>query len=73
MKKNKVFITGAAGFLGSHLAEKLSEMGDEVVGVDNMMGGYADNVPKNIKFHKIDCCDLDKIKDLISEIMLIIF
>ena len=28
-------------------------MGDEVVGVDNMMGGYADNVPKNIKFHKI--------------------
>ena len=52
MKKNKVFITGAAGFLGSHLAEKLSEMGDEVVGVDNMLGGYADNVPKNIKFHK---------------------
>ena len=46
MKKNKVFITGVAGFLGSHLAEKLSEMGDEVVGVDNMMGGYADNVPK---------------------------
>ena len=44
MKKNKVFITGAAGFLGSHLAEKLSSMGDEVVGVDNMMGGYADNV-----------------------------
>ena len=46
-------ITGAAGFLGSHLAEKLSEMGDEVVGVDNMMGGYADNVPKNIKFIKL--------------------
>ena len=62
MKKNKVFITGAAGFLGSHLAEKLSKMGDEVVGVDNMLGGYADNVPKNIKFHKIDCCDLDKVK-----------
>ena len=66
MKKNKVFITGAAGFLGSHLAEKLSEMGDEVVGVDNMLGGYADNVPKNIKFHKIDCCDLVKVKELMK-------
>ena len=29
MKRNKVFITGVAGFLGSHLAEKLSKMGDE--------------------------------------------
>ena len=66
MKKNKVFITGAAGFLGSHLAEKLSKMGDEVVGIDNMMGGYEDNVPKNIKFHKVDCCDLKKVKELMK-------
>ena len=41
-------------------------MGDEVVGVDNMLGGYADNVPKNIKFHKIDCCDLVKVKELMK-------
>ena len=53
MKKNKVFITGAAGFLGSHLAEKLASMGNIVVGVDNMQGGYEDNVPKNIKFLKL--------------------
>ena len=49
MKKNKVFITGAAGFLGSHLAEKLANMGNDLVGIDNMQGGYSDNVPKNIK------------------------
>ena len=66
MKKNKIFITGAAGFLGSHLAEELAKKGDEVVGIDNMMGGYADNVPKNIKFHKIDCCDLNKVKELMQ-------
>ena len=32
----KILITGVAGFLGSHLAEKLSQMNHTVVGVDNM-------------------------------------
>ena len=41
-----ILITGAAGFLGSHLAEKLANMNHKVIGVDNMMGGYEDNVPK---------------------------
>ena len=36
MKKNKILVTGAAGFLGSHLAEKLANQGNEVLGVDNM-------------------------------------
>ena len=42
-------VTGVAGFLGSHLAEKLAEMNYKVVGVDNMSGGYKDNIPKNIE------------------------
>ena len=48
-KSQKILITGVAGFLGSHLAEKLAKMGNHVVGIDNMQGGYADNVPKNIE------------------------
>ena len=44
-----ILVTGVAGFLGSHLSEKLSNMGYSVVGVDNMTGGYKDNVPKKIK------------------------
>ncbi len=36
----KVLITGVAGFIGSHLAEKLLESGNEVVGVDNFDGFY---------------------------------
>ena len=66
MKKNKVLITGAAGFLGSHLAEKLANIGDTVIGIDNMKGGYADNVPKNIKFHQMDCCDLKKMNEIME-------
>jgi len=68
MKKNKILVTGAAGFLGSHLAEKLANMGNDLVGIDNMQGGYSDNVPKNIKFHKMDCCDLQKMNEVMKGI-----
>ena len=54
-KRYKILITGVAGFLGSHLAEKLSEKNHQVVGVDNMTGGYKDNVPKKIKFFEYPC------------------
>ena len=65
-KSKKILVTGVAGFLGSHLAEKLVQMGHAVVGIDNMLGGYDDNVPKNIEFHKGDCCDFEKIKSIMK-------
>ena len=67
-KSRKVLVTGVAGFLGSHLAEKLVKLGHEVVGIDNMLGGYEGNVPKKIKFHNIDCCDFEKVKLLMKDI-----
>ena len=59
----KILITGVAGFLGSHLADKLIEMGHKIVGVDNMLCGYKDNIPKSIDFHKIDCCNLKEMNE----------
>ena len=53
MGKLKVLVTGAAGFLGSHLSEKLANDGHKVIGVDNMIGGYQDNIPNNIQFFNI--------------------
>ncbi len=64
--KKKIFVTGVAGFLGSHLAENLVKLGHEVIGMDNMIGGYEDNVPKNIKFHKGDCCDFEKVQSVMK-------
>ncbi|MBN1822658.1 MAG: NAD-dependent epimerase [Prolixibacteraceae bacterium] len=39
-KKEKILVTGAAGFIGFHLAKKLAEKGHEVVGIDNINGYY---------------------------------
>ena len=51
----RVFITGIAGFLGSHLAERLLAMGHHVVGVDSLLGGELVNVPPEAEFYQYDC------------------
>ena len=66
----KILVTGVAGFLGSHLAEKLSELNHEVIGIDNMSGGYKDNVPKKIKFFKFDCCNLQEMTKVMLSLSL---
>jgi len=53
----KIFITGVAGFLGSHLADRMLELGHEVSGNDTLIGGYMDNVPKSVTFYQVDCCN----------------
>ena len=67
-KKYRILITGVAGFLGSHLSEKLIEQGHSVVGIDNMIGGYKDNVLDKVEFYNVDCCDFAKIKKIMKNI-----
>ena len=52
----KILITGGAGFIGSHLAEKLLERGDEVFVIDNLWTGKLANLSKvqnNKGFHLV--------------------
>ncbi|WP_301185265.1 NAD-dependent epimerase/dehydratase family protein, partial [uncultured Helicobacter sp.] len=44
MLNKKILVTGGAGFLGSHLCEKLLERGDEVLCVDNLFTGAKHNI-----------------------------
>lgn len=62
----KVFITGVAGFLGSHLAERCLEMGYKVVGCDNLIGGYLDNIPDEVEFYQYDCGYLNSMKKIME-------
>jgi UDP-glucuronate 4-epimerase len=72
----KILLTGAAGFIGMHVARILLERGDEVVGIDNLndyyiqqlkhdrlaqLGGFA-----NFKFIKMDVVDANVLQQLFS-------
>lgn len=52
-------ITGGAGFIGTNLSERLVREGKRVIVVDNLVGGNAERLPKEVEFHKIDICDHD--------------
>ena len=62
----KVFITGVAGFLCSHLADRLLLDGYEVAGCDNLIGGYIDNVPDQMEFHQVDCKYLNQMAKIMK-------
>ena len=44
MKKKRILVTGGSGFLGSHICERLLDMGREVICVDNFFTGRKDNI-----------------------------
>ncbi len=67
-KKEKIFITGIAGFLGSHLADRLIKEGYTVFGCDNLLGGYYDNVPEDVDFKQVDCKYLNTMKNALKNI-----
>ncbi|MEY3801422.1 MAG: hypothetical protein RLZZ548_1302 [Bacteroidota bacterium] len=59
MKKERVLITGAAGFLGSHLCERFLKEGYHVIGMDNLITGDLRNIEhlfpsENFEFHNHD-------------------
>jgi UDP-glucose 4-epimerase len=62
----KVFITGVAGFLGSHLADRMLELGHKVAGNDSLLGGYRDNVDPRVDFYEVDCCDYEKMTHIMN-------
>lgn len=68
----KVLITGVAGFLGSHIADRFLSRGDYVVGIDNLVGGYRSNVPGNVEFHSLDLESFDNIESLFKGVELVI-
>ena len=66
--KTKVLITGIAGLLGSHLSRFLLDKGYQVYGIDDLSGGYEENIPKGIKFFCYGLADKHNLVRIFEEI-----
>lgn len=62
----RAFVSGVAGFLGSHLAEHLSKSGWDVSGIDNLSNGARINIPDSVLFKSADCLDTSEYRDLLQ-------
>jgi UDP-glucose 4-epimerase len=69
---SKVLITGVAGFMGSHMSDDFLAKGYDVVGIDNLIGGYKDNVPKEVEFYNLDCSVFNDIESVFRNVDLVI-
>lgn len=63
----RILVTGAAGFIGSHLAEALVAAGHEVTGIDDLSGGFKRNVPSQVGLRTIDLRDAQAAEQAVSE------
>ncbi|HEY9071248.1 MAG TPA: NAD-dependent epimerase/dehydratase family protein [Candidatus Ozemobacteraceae bacterium] len=67
MASQSILVTGGAGFIGSHVARHLVEAGHRVVVVDDLSGGFPDNVPQGARFVAGDAGDSGLIERLFEE------
>ena len=68
MQKEKILVTGAGGFIGSHLVDKLIEKDYKIIVVDNLSTGKKENLNLQAIFHNADICHYEKIKPLFREV-----
>lgn len=63
----KVLITGVAGFMGSHIADHCLKLNFKVVGIDDLSGGFIENVPKGVEFRKGSITDYNWLSELFRD------
>ena len=61
-------ITGGAGFIGSHIQDKLIQLGHNVAIVDSLRSGKKENLNPKSKFYEVDVRDLDKLKKVFEDV-----
>lgn len=63
----KILVTGGAGFIASHIVDKLIEKQHEVVIIDNLSTGKTENINPKAKFYKEDIVNNENIKAIIEK------
>ena len=62
-----VLVTGGAGFIGSHVVDALIARGHRVTALDDLSGGYRDNVPTGAEFVEGSVTDVAMVDDLFAK------
>lgn len=57
MNNKKILITGIAGMIGSVLSKYFLSKNYSIIGIDNLSGGFKENLSKDVKFYLADICD----------------
>jgi UDP-glucose 4-epimerase len=64
----RIVVTGGAGFIGSHLVERLAAAGDDVVVLDNLSRGRREWLPPGTKLDELDIRDGPALRQALAEI-----
>lgn len=67
LARGTCLVTGVAGFLGSHVADHCRDLGLKVVGLDDMSGGFVQNIPDHVKFYQGTILDFALIEKIFAE------
>jgi UDP-glucose 4-epimerase len=60
----KALVTGAGGFMGSHVAAHCRDLGFDVVAIDDLSGGFRENIPAGVRFQRASITDVNAIERL---------
>ena len=63
-KKNKIVVTGGAGFIGTNLCKKLVELNQDVISIDDYSTGKKENHIKGVKYIEDDCKNINKLIEI---------
>lgn len=63
----RILVTGAAGYVGSHVCQKLLQQGFEVIGLDDLSTGFLEALPFGVHFYHADILDQKKLENILSK------
>lgn len=65
--KQSILVLGGAGYIGSHMVDRLVNDGKNVVVVDNLATGHRQAVPESAAFYQVDVRDKDSLSKIFTE------